>query len=131
MLHNSITTPHDLSVSPSGMGNVTQIHRSKQPRRPHFIKEWAEHRGYKKQSELCEALDVDKSVVSRWFNGTSPGAEHQQKLAALFHIEPEALFRHPDDDWIARFFRDKTKEEVERAKLLLKTAFPDKTGTEP
>jgi transcriptional regulator with XRE-family HTH domain len=112
------------------MAGVTQIHRSKQPRRPHYIREWAERRGFHKQSELCTALDVDKSLVSRWYSGATPGVDYQNKLAGLFSIEPESLFRHPDDDWIARFFKKRSAEEIERAKRLLETAFPDKTGTE-
>lgn len=111
---------------------VTRIHKGKQPRRPHFIKEWAEARGYKNQNELAEALDADKSVVSRWYSGTSPGEEWQEKLAELFHCEPESLFRHPDDDWLTRFFRDRSVDELNRMKQMLEAAFPgkkDKTGS--
>ena len=101
------------------MSDVTRIHKGKQPRRPHFIQEWAELRGYAKQSELAEELGVEKSVVSRWYSGTSPGAEYQEKLAALFHCEPEALFRHPDDDWIARLLQGRDKEEREKLKTAI------------
>lgn len=106
------------------MNQVTRIHPSKQPRRPHYIKEWAEHRGFKSQAALAAILNIDKSVVSRWYNGGSPGADHQEKLAALFDCEPEALFRHPDDDWFAKFFRDRSEEELERMKTVLEASFP-------
>lgn len=112
------------------MSNVTQIHKSKQPRRPHYIREWAEMRGFETQAALAAALDIDKSVVSRWYNSTSPSAEHQERLAALFDCEPEALFRHPDDDWFARFFRGRKKDELERMKTVLEASFPRRTGTD-
>lgn len=111
------------------MSEITAIHRSKQPRRPHFIPEWAEARNLS-QADLARELEADKSVVSRWFNGTTPGVEWQQKLAALFHCEPDSLFRHPDDDWMAQFFRDRSREELERMKKLLEAAFPRSTGTD-
>ena len=110
------------------MVNVIRIHADKQPNRPHYIPEWAEHRGFVTQAELAEELNVDKSVVSRWYSGGSPGKRHQVALAELFQCERESLFRHPDDDWLTRFFRDKTREEVQRAKTLLEAAFP-RTGT--
>lgn len=81
------------------------------------------------QADLARELDADKSVVSRWFNGTTPGLDWQERLAALFHCEPEALFRHPDDDWVARFFRNRSRDELERMKKLLEAAFPRSSGT--
>jgi hypothetical protein len=109
---------------------LSRIHRGKQPRRPHFIPEWAERRGYESQADLAEALQADKSVVSRWYSGTSPSEEWQKKLAGLFHCEREALFRHPDDDWLARFFLDRDDHEMTRIKQMLEAAFPKtkKTG---
>lgn len=108
---------------------ITRIHRRAQPRRPHFIPEWAERRGYETQSDLAEALSADKSVVSRWYNGTSPSEDWQTRLAALFHCERESLFRHPDDDWLARFFRDRDDNEMSRIKQMLEAAFPKNTKT--
>lgn len=111
------------------MNEITRIHRDKQPRRPHFIPEWAERRDLT-QADLARELGADKSVVSRWFNGTTPGIEWQKQLADLFHCEPESLFRHPDDDWLSRFFQNRSREEVERIKTMLEAAFPHKkTGT--
>jgi transcriptional regulator with XRE-family HTH domain len=108
------------------MVKIDQIHRSKTPRRPHFIPELAERRGLK-QADLAKEIDADKSVVSRWWAGTAPGIEWQEKLAAFFFDDPtatERLFRHPDDDWFARFFRDRNRDEIERMKQTLETAFP-------
>ena len=108
---------------------LTEIHKSKQPRRPHFIREWAEARGIMSQVDLANELGADKSVVSRWYGGTSPTVEYQEKLAALFHCEPESLFRHPDDDWMAQFLSGRPREEIERIKRTLETAFPKRDGT--
>ena len=105
------------------MAKVTSVHRSKQPRRPHFIAEWAEARNLT-QADLSRELEADKSVVSRWFSGTTPGVEWQEKLALLFHCEPESLFRHPDDDWLTRFFQDRPRDEIEKMKQMLELAFP-------
>jgi DNA-binding transcriptional regulator YiaG len=95
----------------------------RQPRRPHHIADWAELRGMK-QADLARAVNVDKSIVSRWFGGSTPSAEHQELLALLFHCEPESLFRHPDDDWMRRFFEGRDPDERERIKQTLETAFP-------
>lgn len=108
---------------------ITRIHRGKQPRRPHFIQEWAEKRGFS-NTDLAREIGADKSVISRWYSGTSPSVEYQEKLAALFDCEPEGLFRHPDDDWLVRFFRDRSIEELQRMKQMLEAAFPRKTGTD-
>lgn len=106
---------------------LAEIHKSKQPRRPHFIEAWAELRGLT-QADLAKELGADKSVVSRWYSGTAPGIEWQEKLAALFHCDRESLFRHPDDDWMARFLKDRPKDEIERIKATLETAFPRKSA---
>jgi transcriptional regulator with XRE-family HTH domain len=105
------------------MGKIDRIHKTKQPRRPHYIEEWATVRRLS-QADLAREIGADKSVVSRWFSGTTPGVDWQEKLAALFHCEPEALFRHPDDDWIAKFFEDRSRDEIEKMKGMLKLMFP-------
>jgi len=107
----------------SVMADITKIHPSKQPRRPHFIPDWADKKGLS-QAELGREIGADKSVVSRWYSGSSPTAEWQSKLSEFFEIEPEALFRHPDDDWIRRFFEGRARDEIERAKKMLEMAFP-------
>jgi transcriptional regulator with XRE-family HTH domain len=114
------------------MSNVTRIHKGKQPNRPHYVQAWAEHRGFTRAVDLAAALEIDKSVVSRWYSGSTPNQESQEKLAELFHNERESLFRHPDDDWMAKFFRDRSHEELERMKTMLEAAFPrnQRTGTE-
>lgn len=103
-----------------------RIHKGKQPRRPHFIQEWAELRGFESQADLAEALGADKSVISRWYKGATPGDDWQGALADLFGTEPDGIFRHPNDDWISRFFRDRSREEFDRMKTMLEAAFPVK-----
>ena len=110
-----------------GMPNVVSIHSSKQGRRPHFIQDWAERRGYS-QADLAREIEADKSIVSRWFSGSTPTQEYQQKLAGIFSCTEDALFRHPDDDWMAKFFKGRAADEVERITATLEAAFPRKTA---
>lgn len=115
------------------MNKIVRIHASKQPRRPHFIPQWAKRRGLN-QADLARELGADKSVVSRWYAGASPGDQWQIRLAALFHIETEALFRAPEDDWLKHLFdkrknlkellADRTEPELDRIEQILRAAFP-------
>lgn len=96
----------------------------------HFISEWAEKRGLR-QRDVVSELGIDKGLVSKWFNkGVLPGPDYLERLAALFETDVHGLFRHPDDDWLAQFFRDKTEEQKEKAIQMLKIMFePQKDGT--
>ena len=88
-------------------------------------------RGFKNQAELIRELGADKGIVSRWYDGATPGREWQTKLAALLTDgDEEALFRHPDDDWMARFLRGRKRGEIEKIKQTLEIAFPRRTGTD-
>jgi ribosome-binding protein aMBF1 (putative translation factor) len=53
---------------------VTSIYKGRQPKRPHYVREWAEQRGMR-AVDLALELDVDKSVVSRWFSGSTPSED--------------------------------------------------------
>lgn len=114
-----------MHVAYGGMASTVTIYRSKQPKRPHFIEAWAELRGMK-QVDIVREIGADKSQVSRWFSGATPQPHWQNKLAALFHCEPESLFRDPNEDWLSRFLRGRELEEIERIKATLETAFPRK-----
>lgn len=105
----------------------TRIHSGKTPIRRHYIEEWAGKRGLRK-ADISRETGADKSLVGRWFEGSVPGDEYLEKLGALFGTDREGLFRHPDEDWIAKFFKDRSDADRERAKELLTLAFP-KTGT--
>lgn len=102
---------------------ITSIHASRQPRRPHFIAEWMERRRLT-AAELSREIGASESVISRWLHGGSPGAEWQQKLGALFGCGPDGIFRHPDEDWLKRFFEGRKADEIARIKATLEAAFP-------
>lgn len=108
----------------AAMNNLPIIHGGKTPTRIHFIVEWAEHYGMK-QSDIVRELGVDKGLVSRWFSGTLPKHEYLERLAALFQMEGDInrLFRHPNDDWLLKFFQDKSEADRERARELLELMF--------
>lgn len=109
------------------MAQLHRIHPSKTPRRLHFIPEWAEKRGLS-QADLVREVAADKATVSRWFSGALPSEKYLEPLAALFETEVAGLFRHPDDDWIARFLQARSAEERERIQAVLNNAFPRRAG---
>jgi transcriptional regulator with XRE-family HTH domain len=95
----------------------------KTPRRPHYIEEWMETRGLS-QVELARAIGADKSSISRWLDGTCPSKEWQEKLGQFFGCGRDGIFRHPDEDWMKRFFEDRTSDDVERIKMLMDLNWP-------
>lgn len=107
------------------MGRPTKIHQGKLPHRLHFIVEWAERRSMT-QADIVREMEIDKSSVSRWFKGHLPSEKHLVALAGIFGLKKDvtALFRHPNDDWMARHFANRSKEEQERMRKTLETAFP-------
>lgn len=117
-------------VSCCNMSNQPTIHADKTPIRIHFIVEWAEKRNLK-QADIVREIGADKGLVSRWFDGTVPKAEWLDKLAEMFGTDVHGLFRHPDDDWLAKLFRDKTQEQREQAINMLRLLFKEgRTGTD-
>lgn len=62
--------------------------------RLHFIPEWMETRGLSRK-DIMDQTGADKSLVSRWFKGSLPSDQYLARLAALFGIEREDLFRRP------------------------------------
>lgn len=122
------------------MSEITRIHAGKQPIRRHFIGEWLEAKGIKPM-ELLDALNdpermsdlpiIDKSQVYRWLKGQMPQPAQQKRIAEALNQQPEDLLRHPIDDWIARFFANRSREEKERMKQMLEAAFPlRRSGTD-
>lgn len=104
------------------MSRPSRIHKDKRPPRFHYIPEWAERRQVK-QADIVRALEVDKGSVSRWFQGTIPVEQHLIALAGFLEAEePAALFRHPDDDWLAAFFRGRPAAQRQRAINILKAS---------
>jgi transcriptional regulator with XRE-family HTH domain len=115
------------------MTQVHRIHADKTPQRYHYIPEWAAKRNMR-QKDIVAAfpleMSVDKGTVSRWFNGSLPKAHHLEALATIFQVEVNSLFRHPDDDWIAQLFRDRSEADRDKAIAVLKALFPPRTGTD-
>jgi transcriptional regulator with XRE-family HTH domain len=127
-VRKSLTTQLRDGTSVRGMSDdIPTIHKSKQPRRPHYVRAWAEKRQMR-PVDLATELNVDKSLVSRWYQGSTPSEDSLAKLGALFGVEPEALFRDPDEDWLARLLRGRDREELQRIISTIETAFPRKTG---
>jgi len=112
------------------MSNVTIIHQSKTPPRIHFIPEWAERRNLK-QADIVALTGADKGLVSRWFKGVLPKQNYLDMLASIFEIDVASLFRHPDDDWLAQFFRDRTEAERDKAIEMLKVMFEIREPPKP
>ncbi len=108
---------------------ATRIHNQATSTRRHFIREWMERRTYK-PVDIVKGIGADKGLVSRWLNkGVVPGDDHLEALAGFLGADdPMALFRHPDDDWMARFLRDRPEEEVTRIREVLERAFPKKVA---
>lgn len=70
---------------------------------------------------------IDKSQVYRWLKGQMPQAAQQVRIARALEMEnPGDLLRDPLDDWFAKFFRDRNRDEMERMKQMLEAAFPRK-----
>lgn len=94
--------------------------------RRHYIPEWAAKAG-KRKVDIATDLEIDKSQLTRWFQGQLPQQLYQQILAGYFGIAPEALLRHPDDVWFSDFTDGRDDEERQRIRATLETAFPSKT----
>lgn len=86
-----------------------------------------------RQADIVRAMPsdqrIDKSTVSRWFRGSLPKEDHLVALAGLFETDVPALFRHPDDDWIARLLQNRSEEERQRIAQVIELSFPRRTGT--
>jgi transcriptional regulator with XRE-family HTH domain len=96
----------------------------KSDRRRHFIPEWAAKRGVK-QADIVREIGADKGAVYRWFaDGVIPTEKYLKPLADFLDADEVVdLFRHPDDDWMAKMFRDKTEQQKEAAIRMLNLFF--------
>jgi hypothetical protein len=108
---------------------LPEIYAKRQPKRPHYLRDWIERRGFRTDTEFAEAIGADKSVVSRWLDEddpTTPGKDWQVKLGTFFGDEddPADIFRHPDDDWFTKFFRTRSEDQIRRAREMLEIGFP-------
>lgn len=109
---------------------VEQIYAGRQPRRPHYIAKLMERRSLTR-ADLIEKLEVDKSQLSRWLDEdkpSTPSSKWAKKLGLYFRVTEDDdlvdIFADPDVDWMTRFFRGRSNDEIERMKTLLEAAFP-------
>lgn len=116
------------SLRSNGVEMITTIHPSKQPRRPHYLAEWMERR-HITQAELARQTGADRGQISRWLQGAAPGQEWHDRLREFFGAGREGIFRHPDDDWLSRFFENRKQEEIDRIKATLEAAFPRRSSS--
>jgi transcriptional regulator with XRE-family HTH domain len=123
----SLTTPGAGFPMIRSMGNAVTIHTDKAEARVHFIAEWLEHRGLS-QADIVREIGVNKGTVSKWCSGALPGEDNLRTLAAFLEVEPVELFRHPQDDWITRFFMNRSTEQLKQMVATLNAAFPRKEG---
>lgn len=69
--NDELTNMHDHSAMADGSRNFP----NKQQQRPHHVAEWAEFRGLT-QADISRGVGADKSVVSRWFSGSTPSEDY-------------------------------------------------------
>lgn len=120
------------------------IYQNRKTFRRHYLREWLQERKMT-APDLVKALNepanetyIDKSQIYRWLKGQLPQRGTQIRVAAALRLSdpetgepaPEMLMRHPAEDWIARKLRDKSPEDIERAKQAIELVLPDKTGTD-
>ena len=80
------------------------------------------------QREIADSLDVDPGTVSRWFDGALPSEAALPRIAAMFNIDLDELFRAPSDNWLTRFLARRNQDELRRIKDALQMLFPDKVA---
>lgn len=66
--------------------------------RRHFIPEWMEALELSRQ-DIIDHTGADKSLITRWFDKTTPGPKYLKSLAVLFKLKDVSeLFRRPPVD---------------------------------
>ena len=96
----------------------------------HYIPEWAEKRGVN-QAFVVKELHMNKGTVSKWFGGALPSEANLPRIADLFGVDIDELFRAPGDNWLRRFFKKRSDEELEKIRKVIELTFPEKkTGTD-
>lgn len=124
----------------------TRIYPGRAPSRRHHLAEWLEERQLDPM-EFLNALNesasmdqpvIDKSQVYRWLKGQLPHAPTLLRVAAVLDLRdidtmdlnPNLIFRHPDEVWIANQIKGRPEEEVRRLRAMIELALPRKTGTD-
>lgn len=135
-MRNSLTTSQggidNLATMPRkpNRAPLAQIYANRQPRRPHYLAQLMERYGVTR-AEVVEAIDVDKSQLSRWLDvqrPSTPSPEWARKLGEFFGKDHDTvdIFTDPDVDWLSRLLKDRSADEKERIKAMIEAAFPAK-----
>lgn len=93
------------------------------PRRPRriFLVEWREKRGLT-QKQLGERLGVADLTVSRWERSASLlNTNVMAALAEALDIEPQDLYRHPDQPSADELLRGQSDDIVNQAIAIIRT----------
>lgn len=109
---------------------LARIYENRQPRRPHYLAQLMDRHGVSRQ-EIIEAIEVDKSLLSRWLDESrpsTPSPEWAHKLGEFFGKggDPVDIFADPDVDWMSRLLQGRSADEIERIKAMIEAAFPAK-----
>lgn len=93
------------------------------PRNPfrHYLREWRKHR-HLTQQQLADRLDTSKGQVSNWENGNRGlSADVLAALAEVLTIEPQDLFRDPDQPSADDLLRAASPEIRDQAIAIIET----------
>jgi hypothetical protein len=116
------------TTRPERPSRITRIHAGKTPMRRHFIAERAELLGLR-QVDFVEEMGVDKGTVSKWFGGSIPQGENLDRVAAILQLEEVGqIFDDPNDDWLTRMLRGRSKAQKDTIRRMLEAGFG--TGTD-
>ncbi len=110
--------------------DLMRIYQNRQPRRPHYLAQLMERHGVTR-ADIIEAIEVDKSLLSRWLDEdkpSTPSLEWSRKLGEFFGkgSDPVDIFANPDVDWMSRLLQGRSADEISRIKAMIEAAFPAK-----
>lgn len=92
----------------------------KKPRRI-YLAEWRERRGLT-QKQLGDRLGVAGLSVSRWERSTALlNTNVMAAVAEALNIEPQDLYRHPEQPSVDELLRDQPSEVLEQAMTIIRT----------
>ena len=110
---------------------LTQIHASKEPRRPHYLGKWMDRYGADR-AQVIEDAGVDKGQLSKWLNEerpSTPSRKWAEKLGLYFqdigHEEEMVdIFKDPDEERLRKVFVGRSRDEIDRILNMIETGFP-------
>jgi transcriptional regulator with XRE-family HTH domain len=103
--------------------SVSRIESGQQAYTQDFLEACADALSADPASLLTRAPTDDEAVWSLWDKAQPFERELIVKIATAILGE-----RQPKEDWLTKFFRDRSADEVERIKKTLEAAFPPSKG---